>query len=114
MVTNCSEALGQRAASRLAVPFRVIVTAERAGFYKPQPQPYELALREVGVAADHCLFVAGSAYDLFGTARVGLPTWWHDRIGMVAPPDAPTPLARHRSLDLLPTAVLGPAGPVQS
>ena len=43
-------------------------------------------------------FNNGSAYDLFGTARVGLPTWWHDRIGMAAPPDAPAPIARHRTL----------------
>src|SRR5262249_54436450 len=35
VVTNCSERLGHRAASRLAVPFTVVVTAERAGFYKP-------------------------------------------------------------------------------
>jgi hypothetical protein len=32
-----------------------------------------LALDELGVVAERCLFVAGSAYDLFGTARVGLP-----------------------------------------
>jgi 2-haloacid dehalogenase len=101
VVTNCSEALGQRAARRLAVPFHVVVTAERAGYYKPAPQPYQLALREIGVAADQCLFVAGSAYDLFGTARVGLPTWWHDRIGMIPPPDMPTPLGRSRSLEPL-------------
>jgi 2-haloalkanoic acid dehalogenase type II len=106
VVTNCSEALGRRAAGRLAVSFDVVVTAERAGFYKPNPQPYELALREIGCSAEHCLFVAGSAYDLFGTARVGLPTWWHDRIGMTAPSDAPAPLARHRSLDPLPETVL--------
>lgn len=109
VVTNCSEVLGRRAAGRLAVRFRVLVTAERAGFYKPEPQPYELALQEIGVPADRCLFVAGSAYDLFGTVPVGLPTWWHDRIGMVPPFDAPTPLARHRSLNPLPAAVLGGA-----
>ena len=98
VVTNCSEALGRLAASRIPVPFSVIVTAERAGCYKPEPQPYRLALDELGVVAERCLFVAGSAYDLFGTARVGLPTWWHDRIGMTAPPDAPAPIARHRTL----------------
>ena len=98
VVTNCSETLGRLAASRIPVPFSVIVTAERAGCYKPEPQPYRLALDELGVVAERCLFVAGSAYDLFGTARVGLPTWWHDRIGMTAPPDAPAPIAHHRTL----------------
>ncbi len=98
VVTNCSEALGRLAAGRIPVPFSVIVTAERAGYYKPDPRPYRLALNELGVAAEHCLFVAGSAYDLFGTARVGMPTWWHDRIGMTVPPDTPPPIAHHRTL----------------
>ena len=44
------------------------------------------------------LFVAGSAYDLFGTSKVGLPTYWHDRIGMAPPRNAPEPIAHHRSL----------------
>jgi 2-haloalkanoic acid dehalogenase type II len=98
VVTNCSESLGRRAAGRIPVPFRVIVTAERAGCYKPDPRPYRLALDELGVEAERCLFVAGSAYDLFGTSRVGLPTWWHDRIGMTKPPDAPAPIAHHCTL----------------
>ena len=98
VVTNCSETLGHLAASRIPVPFSLIVTAERAGCYKPAPKPYRMALDELGIVAERCLFVAGSAYDLFGTARVGLPTWWHDRIGMTAPPDTPAPIAHHRTL----------------
>jgi 2-haloalkanoic acid dehalogenase type II len=107
VVTNCSEALGRIAAERVGVPFAVVVTAERAGSYKPDPAPYQLALSELGVAPDRCLFVAGSAYDLFGTARVGLPTWWHDRIGMALPPGAPPPLARRNTLTPLIADVLG-------
>ena len=107
VVTNCSEVLGRLAAGRLGVPFAVVVTAERAGCYKPDPAPYQLALHEMGVAADRCLFVAGSAYDLFGTAHVGLPTWWHDRIGMAQPTGARSPLARHASLAPLVADVLG-------
>ena len=107
VVTNCSEALGQVAAGRLGVSFRTVVTAERAGFYKPDPRPYRLALDEIGVAAERALFVAGSAYDLFGAARVGLKCWWHDRIGMDVPQGAPAPLARHRDLIPLAAAVLG-------
>ena len=107
VVTNCSEALGRVAADRVGVAFSVVVTAERAGHYKPDPAPYELALQEIGVAPERCLFVAGSAYDLFGTARVGLPTWWHDRVGMALPPGAPPPLARHATLTPLVADVLG-------
>jgi 2-haloalkanoic acid dehalogenase type II len=98
VVTNCSETLGRAAAAVTGVRFDVLVTAERAGVYKPDPHAYRLALDELGVTADRCLFVAGSAYDLVGTAAVGLPTYWHDRIGMTPPPGAPAPLAHHRTL----------------
>ena len=107
VVTNCSEALGRIAADRVGVPLSVVVTAERAGYYKPDPAPYVLALQEIGTPPDRCLFVAGSAYDLFGTARIGLPTWWHDRIGITLPPGAPPPLARHNTLTPLVADVLG-------
>ena len=106
VVTNCSEALGRLAAGRVPVPFDAVVTAERAGRYKPDPAPYRLALNELGVAAERCLFVAGSAYDLTGAARVGMRTFWHDRIGMIPPADAPAPLAHHRTLTPLVAHVL--------
>ena len=107
IVTNCSEALGRVAAGRIGVTFDVVVTAERAGFYKPHRRPYERALAELGVAPQRALFVAGSAYDLYGAAAVGLPVFWHDRIGMEMPPGAPPPLCRHDSLSPLVPLVLG-------
>jgi 2-haloacid dehalogenase len=110
VVTNCSEALATAALACVGVTFDVVATAERAGFYKPDPRPYRMALDELGVPAEHCLFVAGSAYDLFGTSRLGLPTYWHDRIGMTPSPDAPEPIARHRSLYPLRTMVLRVSG----
>lgn len=98
IVTNCSKKLGRIAASRIGVEFAAIVTAESAGFYKPHPRPYQMALDLMNVPAERCLFVAGSPYDLFGTAKLGLPTFWHDRIGMTAPLDAPKPLWRAQTL----------------
>ena len=103
VVTNCSEALGRRAAARLGVPLGVVVTSERAGFYKPDPRPYRLALAELGLPPERVLFVAGSAFDLVGTAAVGLPTLWHNRAGLARPPEAPAPLAERRTLrELIP------------
>ena len=107
IVTNCSEALGQIAALCTGVGFDAFVTAERAGFYKPHPAPYRLALAELCVAPQEALFVAGSAYDLAGAAAVGLPVFWHDRIGMTPPPEAPPPLCRAPSLHPLTAMVLG-------
>jgi len=103
IVTNCSERLGRAAAGRLGVAFDVIVTSERAGFYKPDPAPYRLALSELDLKADEVLFVAGSGFDLIGTARVGLDTYWHNRVGLQRPAGAPRPLRELRSLrDLAP------------
>jgi 2-haloalkanoic acid dehalogenase type II len=102
IVTNCSRRLGQVAVERLGVAFDCVVTAEEAGWYKPNPQPYQLALDRLGVTAARSLFVAGSAYDLFGTAPLGLATFWHDRIGMALPDGAPAPLLHARDLDGLP------------
>jgi 2-haloacid dehalogenase len=98
VVTNCSEQLGAKALACIGIEFDVVVTAERAGFYKPDPRPYGMALAELGVAADKCLFVSGSAYDLFGTRKVGLPTYWHNRLGVTPPTGAPEPMAHQRSL----------------
>ena len=93
VVTNCSERLGHIAANRVGVPFDTVVTSEQAGFYKPHPRPYELALEKLGLPAEQVLFVAGSGYDLFGTAKVGLDAFWHNRIGLTLPEGAPAPLA---------------------
>jgi FMN phosphatase YigB (HAD superfamily) len=106
VVTNCSERLGRIAAECVDVDLDVVVTAKRAGFYKPDPRPYRVALDELGVAAERCLFVAGSAYDLVGTAKLGLDTYWHDRIGMAAPEGVPAALLHESSLAPLVPLVL--------
>jgi 2-haloacid dehalogenase len=49
VATNCSEALGATAVACTGVEFDVVVTAERVGYYKPDPRPYEKALAELGV-----------------------------------------------------------------
>jgi 2-haloacid dehalogenase len=107
VVTNCSERLGRLAAARTGIAFDTVVTAERAGFYKPHPHPYRLALDELQVESQHCLFVAGSAYDLYDAAAVGLPVFWHNRVGMTLPSAAPPPLMRHSSLHSLKDLVVG-------
>ncbi|MCB1741138.1 MAG: HAD-IA family hydrolase [Gammaproteobacteria bacterium] len=110
VVTNCSERLGQRAAARLGVPLDCVITAERAGAYKPEPAPYRMALDALGLPAARVLFVAGSAFDLFGTARVGLPTVWHNRVGLALPAEAPAPLRQAPTLEPLLAPLLDGSG----
>jgi 2-haloacid dehalogenase len=98
VVTNCSERLGHAAAAKLGVPFDVIVTSERAGFYKPRPEPYRLALAELKLEAKEVLFVAGSGFDLIGTSKLGLDTYWHNRVGLQRPLAAPPPMRESHSL----------------
>ncbi|MBI3791797.1 MAG: HAD-IA family hydrolase [Gemmatimonadetes bacterium] len=107
VVTNCSTALGARAAARLDVPWDVIVTAEDAGFYKPHPAPYRMALERLGASADEARFVAGSGYDLIGTQAVGLRTYWHNRVGLARPEGAPAAELESSTLAALPAWVLG-------
>lgn len=98
VVTNCSARLGGLAAAQVPVDLATVVTAERAGAYKPDPVPYRLALADLGLPADRVLFVAGSRFDLPGAAGVGMDVWWHNRAGMTAPAGAPAPVGESDSL----------------
>jgi 2-haloalkanoic acid dehalogenase type II len=86
VVTNCSIELGRRAAAR-AGHFDLIVTAEEAHAYKPDPRPYRRALETLGLDASATLFVAGSAHDVGGAARVGMDVYWANRGRAPAPAD---------------------------
>jgi 2-haloalkanoic acid dehalogenase type II len=99
VVTNCSRHLGERAAALLGVDWDVVVTSEEAGFYKPDPRPYQLALGHLGIEAKEAAFIAGSGYDLFGTSKVGLRTYWHNRVGLSRPEGAPPAEVESPTLD---------------
>jgi 2-haloalkanoic acid dehalogenase type II len=81
VVTNCSEALGRRAVTRVGAPFNVVVTAERAGAYKPASDPYQLTASELGVGPEDIAYVAGSAFDALGAERFGFRVAWVNRLG---------------------------------
>jgi 2-haloacid dehalogenase len=86
IVTNCSRKLGRLAAFR-AGRFELVMTAEEAGAYKPDPLPYRMALDRLGLDPAEVLFVAGSAHDVGGAARVGMDVYWANRGGAPAPTD---------------------------
>jgi 2-haloacid dehalogenase len=88
VATNCSIRLGGQAAARVGVRFAVVETAESVGFYKPRPEVYRAVLQRLGTAAERTLFVAGSASDVPGARAVGMPVYWHNRIGLPPHDDA--------------------------
>jgi 2-haloacid dehalogenase len=87
IVTNCSERLGALAAAR-AGRFDLVMTAERAGAYKPDPRPYRAAIDALNLQSKHVLFVAGSAHDVGGASRAGMDVYWANRGRVPAPSDA--------------------------
>lgn len=100
VATNCSIRLGRRAADRVSVPFEVVVTAESVGFYKPRPEPYRAVLAVLGTEPERTLFVAGPASDVPGAKGVGMPVYWHNRIGL-PPRDDTRPDYLEATLDRL-------------
>ena len=85
VATNCSEVLGQRAAELVGAPFHSVVTAESAGFYKPDPRIYLEGVEALAPdgggrfpSVDEVLFVAGSPLDVRGATRAGLTVVWHN------------------------------------
>lgn len=100
VATNCSVRLGRQAADRVGVPFKVVETAESVGFYKPRSEVYRAVLQTLGTSAERTLFVAGSASDVPGAKSVGMPVYWHNRVGLPARDDARADYLE-RSLDAL-------------
>lgn len=100
IVTNCSQDLAEKAAAPLGVRFATIVSAERAGWYKPDVRAYQFALTELGVAPAHALFVAGSPHDVTGAAAAGMLVYWHNRQRLPLPAGG-QPLANEATLQPL-------------
>ncbi|MEZ4585284.1 MAG: HAD-IA family hydrolase [Gemmatimonadales bacterium] len=101
VVTNCSDALAAPLVAGLGVPFRAVITAESAGWYKPRPEPYRLAIEGLSEPASRILFVAGSPNDIGGAGGVGLSVFWHNRLGLPLPPKAGSLVGMATSLDPL-------------
>ncbi len=87
IVTNCSRRLGGIAAAGVG-SFDLVMTAEEAGAYKPDPRPYRAALERLRFDPAHVLFVAGSAHDVSGAAGIGMDVYWANRGGLPAPSGA--------------------------
>ena len=97
VVTNCSLALGRRAVACVDAQFDVVVTAEEAGAYKPDPAPYRLACKRLGRAPHEVAYVAGSPFDARGALDFGFEVTWVNRLGAPVPAE----LSRARMVSTL-------------
>jgi 2-haloacid dehalogenase len=88
VATNCSITLGRAAVTSVGIPFDVVVTAEEAGAYKPDPAPYRLVCERLGHSPSEVAFVAGSPFDARGALAFGFQVTWVNRLGQPPPPEA--------------------------
>lgn len=102
IVTNCSQHLAELAAAATGGKFEIVMSAERAGYYKTAPEAYQAGLAALGLPAERVLFVAGSPHDVPGAGAVGMPVYWANRAGAPIPAGAPPPLLMASDLLLLP------------
>ena len=111
IVTNCSQRLAEIAAAATGGRFELVMSAERSGAYKADPRAYQAALDALHLPADRVLFVAGSAHDVPGASRIGMPVYWSNRQRLPVPQGSPPPLRDELDLRRLPE--LARSGPPQ-
>lgn len=71
-VTNTSRELALAAVERSGLRPAFTLSAEEAGWYKPQPEIYRRACERLGTDPEETAFVAGAPYDARGAVRAGL------------------------------------------
>lgn len=124
VVSNVDRTSFQLSNDRLGVPFRLVITAEDVGSYKPHLGHFRTLLAELaplGVQRSELLHVAQSLFhDHVPAKELGLPTVWIDRrssrsgFGATpAPPVEVTPEWYFPSLAGFADAALGPAEAVR-
>ncbi len=80
VISNVDDALFSLTRSTLTVEFAHVMTAERAGAYKPDNRIFEAALTAIGCGRDRILHVAQSLFhDIAPANALGLATVWIDR-----------------------------------
>jgi HAD superfamily hydrolase (TIGR01549 family) len=86
--------------------FEVVVISDGFGRRKPHPAIFQAALRDLGVPADHAVFVGDSvADDVIGAANAQLAMVWFNPKGEGLPPDVPPPRAVIGALSELPAVL---------
>lgn len=93
VITNCDDDLFALSNRRLGVSFDWIISAQRAGSYKPNLNNFAVAFDAIDVPCQRILHVAQSLYhDHVPAKELGMTTVWvnrrHDKPGSGATPEA--------------------------
>src|SRR5918992_2601891 len=56
--------------------FELVLSAEDAGAYKPDPRPYRMAIERTGAQGTEICFVSTHWWDVAGAKRAGMRTGW--------------------------------------
>ena len=76
----------------LDVEFETVVTSESARVYKPLPEVFQVALRELSVAPEEAVYVGDRLFeDVHGAAQAGMNPVWINRHNQPLEPGLPTP-----------------------
>ncbi|MFZ1917714.1 MAG: haloacid dehalogenase type II [Terriglobales bacterium] len=80
IISNIDDALFAETRKLLGVEFEAVVTAERAGSYKPSLHNFELALQTLGIPREKLLHAGQSIYhDVVPARSLGIATVWVNR-----------------------------------
>ncbi len=99
-LSNGHMGLLARLARFAGLPFDLVLSAELAGSYKPDPEVYRTAARLLDVPVDRILMVAAHPYDLHAAAAAGMRTAYLPRPREWGP-DGPAPEPPDPTFDLV-------------
>jgi 2-haloacid dehalogenase len=92
--------------------FDLVLSAEDAGAYKPDPRPYRLALERTGAAPYELCHVSTYWWDVLGAKRAGLRAGWVARRELTLLDSVPEPDYTGRDLAEVAAAIVaGMAAP---
>jgi 2-haloacid dehalogenase len=83
-----------------------IMTVEPTGMFKPAPEVYQMAARELDVTTGEMLMVAAHDWDIAGAMRAGCSGAYLMRPGMVCNPLYPEPTIAEPTFDRLTDRIL--------
>jgi 2-haloacid dehalogenase len=84
----------------------LVMSAQEAGAYKPDPRPYRMVLEHTGADAGELCFVATHWWDVAGAKRVGMRTGWVARRERALLDSVPAPDFTGRDLAEVASAIV--------